>query len=217
MSSGFRTAALLSGALLLSGCGCFGSSREDRELCAISLVLISSPVLVPAILVSDAIPQRQRVQTEGIKALEHLGGERVGMRVSAVGVGEDGRLAFRDARGAATAGSIVVCPPGVRQPPRPAAIAADAPPGPGAIAFAPFDDTTLERRDFREVRVAVPRTRDTRSVAIPVRDDGYAREARQVFALPCGPEGRAVLVVTEAAETTGVEVFGVTFRRTGQD
>lgn len=181
-----------------------------------AVVLAASPVLIPVLLVDSAIPARRRVRTEGLEALARIGGERVGLRVSAVGVGEDGRLVYQDARGAAAAGGIAACPPGTRQRARGPAIEADAPPGPGAIAFAPFDDTTVERRDLRGIRVAVPRTGDARSVAVPVLDGPQAREARQVFALPCGPEGRAVLVVADAAEATGAEVFEVAFSRTSQ-
>jgi hypothetical protein len=213
-----RAAGLLSVALFLPGCACFGSSSEDRAMCAGFVLLATAPVLVPALAVASAIPPRPRVQIESIETLAHVGGERVGPRVSAVGVGGDGRLVFRDAQGAAVASGIAACPPGRPRPPQGAAIGADAPPGPGAIAFAPFDDAALQRPSLREVRVSVPRTRDARSVAIPVSAEAHAREARQVFALPCGPEGRAVLVVADAveAEATGVEVFEVAFRRTLQ-
>lgn len=211
-----RVAGLLSVALLLPGCGCLSESFHDRQVCGMALVTVASPVLVPALLIDSAIPPRQRVQIEGIEALARIGGERIGMHVSAVGVGDGGRLVYLDVRGAAVTGGIVACPPGTRQRPRGPVIEADVPPGPGAIAFAPFDDTTVERPSLREVTVSVPRTRDTHSVAIPVSEDPQVREARQVFALACGPEGRAVLVVAEAAETTGAEVFGVAFKRTGQ-
>lgn len=213
VSSDLRVAGLLSAALLLSGCACFSESRDDRSLCGMAVLLAASPVLVPAILISDAIPPRKRVRTEGIEALARVGGERVGTRVAAVGVGEDGRLVYHGERGAAIAGGIAACPAGARQQPRGPAIDAASPPDPGAIAFAPFDDTTVERRSLREVKVSVPRVRDARAVAVPVAEDAQAREARQVFALPCGPEGRAVLVVADAGESTGVEVFEVVFRR----
>ena len=216
MSSHRRMAGLLAAAPLLSGCVCFGSSVDDRTMCGMLVVLAAAPVLVPVVLIDSAIPRSPRVAIEGIETLAHLGGERVGVRVSAVGVGGDGRLVFRDAQGAAAAGGIAACPPGRPRTPQGAAIGADAPPGPGAIAFAPFDDTALGRPSLREVRVSVPRTRDARSVAVPVSADAHAREARQVFALPCGPEGRAVLVVADGAEATGVELFEAAFTRAVQ-
>lgn len=213
MSSDFRLAGLLPVALLLSGCGCFGKYFQDQYMCGMVLTTVAAPVLVPAILISDAIPPRKRVRTEGIDALARVGGQRVGMRVAAVGVGEDGRLVYHDERSAAATGGIAACPAGARQQPRGPAIDAAAPPGPGAIAFAPFEDTTVERPSLREVKVSVPRVRDARTLAVPVGDGAQVREARQVFALPCGPEGRAVLVVADAGEGTGVEVFEVVFRR----
>lgn len=185
-------------------------------MCGMVLTTVAAPVLVPAILISDAIPPRKKARTEGIEALTRVGGERVGTRVAAVGVGQDGRLAYHDVRGAAVAGGIAACPAGTRQQPLGPAIDADAPPGPGAIAFAPFEDTTVERPNLREIGVSVPRVRDARTLAVPAAEDAQARGSRQIFALHCGPEGRAVLVVADAGESTGVEVFEVVFRRASQ-
>jgi hypothetical protein len=93
---------------------------------------------------------------------------------------------------------------------------ADNPPGHRSIAISPFDQTFFERPSLREVRISVRSAGDVRSVAIPVADGAQALEARQVFVLPCGPAERTVLVVADASETTGVDLFEVAFRRTGQ-
>ena len=169
-----------------------------------------APVLLAATALRGSPPPRDGV--EGVRTLTHIGGERIAARVSAVGVGADGRLVFRDATGRTVAGASAVCPPDRPSPPRETGMNADIGPGRRAIAVSLFDETYFEWPSLYEVRISVRRTGEVRSVAIPVADGGQVREARQVFVVPCGLARRTVLVVAEAAETTGIDMFEVTFR-----
>jgi hypothetical protein len=211
VSSDRRVAGLFFVALLLSGCGCF--KRSPPYMCGMAVAL----PLLPAMAVAKAIGGPPKRAVEGIETVTHLGGERIGMRVVAVGGGGGGRLLYQDARGAAVVGGFPVCPPEQHVRLRTTSLDADLPPSRHAVWIAPFADTAFKRLSVHEVRVEVPWTGDARSVAIPVSDGAQVREARQVYVLPCGPVGRAVLVVAEAAETTGVDVFEVVFRRASQE
>lgn len=173
--------------------------------------------LLPAMAVAKALGPAPKRAVEGIGTVTHIGGERIGMRVVAVGGGSGGRLLYQDARGATTVGGFEVCPPEQYVRLHTTSLDADLPPNRRAVWIAPFADTAFKLPSPQEIRVEVPWTGDARSVALPVPNDAHVREARQVYVLACGPVGRAVLVVTEAAETTGVEVFEVIFRRASQE
>jgi hypothetical protein len=154
------------------------------------------------------LPPGDRI--EGIATLTHLGGENVKLRVSAIGVGADGRLILRDAAGMTVTSSLVACPPGRPVPPRGTGLDPDAP-GDVIAIDVNRNQVRTERPSSQELRVSVPRTGATRSIAIPLSQGGQARDAEKVFVLLCGAAGRMVLAVADGGAATGLDLFEVTF------
>jgi hypothetical protein len=159
------------------------------------------------------LPPGDRI--EGIATLTHLGGENVKLRLSAIGVGADGRLILRDAAGTTVTSSLVAFPPGRPVPPRGTGLDPGAPGDVIAIDVNRNDvnrnQVRTERPSSQEVRVSVPRTGATRSIAIPLSQGGQARDAEKVFVLLCGAAGRMVLAVADGGAATGLDLFEVTF------
>ena len=55
-------------------------------MCGMVTTMVAAPVLVPALLIADAIPPRKRVRTEGIEALARIDDE---ITVKLLRIGKD--------------------------------------------------------------------------------------------------------------------------------